>query len=191
MCIFLMVRGYYIYKDIWQWQKATWLMWSDATLSIATCCSSVNLQYCPVGFHVRVHFVYFNASHFSQPHYCDRAKGCRQESARVWKVIWRLEGAGRMPSLHHYFHVLGSPVWHCWNFELQIFAFFILYFEASYEMFKNLYHLRISHYTVTVCSGNGLHQLPTVMTRGGWHAHMTCVVHKSNSLRSISEVWCN
>jgi len=40
---------------------------------------------------VHMHFVYFNVSHFSQPHYCHGAKGCRQESARVWKVIWRLE----------------------------------------------------------------------------------------------------
>ena len=38
-----------------------------------------------------VHFAYFNVSQFSQPHCHCQAKGCRQESTGVWKVVRRLE----------------------------------------------------------------------------------------------------
>ena len=37
------------------------------------------------------YIAYFNASHFSQPRYHHRAKGCRQEFAGVWKVIQKPE----------------------------------------------------------------------------------------------------
>jgi len=62
----------------------------------------------PLASTCHTHFVYFNVSHFSQPDYCYRAKGCRQESIRVWKVIWGLE----VPAEHHcsIATVLGFPV---------------------------------------------------------------------------------
>ena len=40
-----------------------------------------------------------NTSNFSQPRYRHRVKGCRQESAGVWKVVQRLE----VPVEHHRF----------------------------------------------------------------------------------------
>jgi len=63
--IFLMVRGYYIYKDIWQWQIADLLPCSEAYLPVTTCCLSASLPYCPVGFHVLR--AYFITLHFPQP----------------------------------------------------------------------------------------------------------------------------
>ena len=79
--LFSMVRGYYIYKDIWlAWlpcsESYSWIIHSIyypwAYLSFATCCLRVNLPCCSVGFH----FAYCSVLYFSQPHYCRKAEGC-------------------------------------------------------------------------------------------------------------------
>ena len=71
-----------------------------------------------------------------------------------------------MPSLHC-FHVLGWPIQYLEIWNCKFFSF-IFVFWGFIWIYKNLHHSKISRYTVTVCSGNGLQQLPTVMTRGGW-----------------------
>ena len=80
VCIF------YIYKDIWQWQKAACL-----AVQWGVPANRYLLLGCELASTCCVHFAYFNVSHFSQPHCHCRAKGCRQESTGVWKVVWRLE----------------------------------------------------------------------------------------------------
>jgi len=78
----------------------------------------------------RAHFAYFNRSHFSQPRYRCRAKGCRQESAGVWKVFQRLEV---LVECHHFIaaSTLGSPVVEFSNRKI-LFS----YLEASYEIYE-------------------------------------------------------
>ena len=110
--------------------------------SLPATCSSVNLPCCPVGFHVS-RALCFKTSHFSQPRYRCRAKGCRQESAGVWKVFQRLEV---LVECHHFIaaSTLGLPVVEFLNRKI-LFS----YLEASYEIItQNLHHSKISHYVV-------------------------------------------
>ena len=82
-----------IYKDIWQWQKATWLRCSEAYLPTTACCSCVNLPYCLVGLHMSYTLCLLQRITLLKPRYRCRAKGCRPESTgvTVWKVVRRLE----------------------------------------------------------------------------------------------------
>ena len=89
---------------------AAWVSTCRIALSASTC---------------RVHFAYFNASHFSQPRYHHRAKGCRQESAGVC-------------------HVLGSPVqiWWCWYFEPKILHFYFVSRGFIYKKYMKICTIR-------------------------------------------------
>ena len=87
------------------------------------------------------HFAYFSRSHFSQPRYRCRAKGCRLESAGVWKDFQRLEV---LVECHHFIaaSTLGSPV-----VEISTVNF---YFHISrlHMKYTKLAPFEISHYMV-------------------------------------------
>ena len=90
------------------------------------------------------HFASFNASQFSQPRYCCRAKGCRPEFTGVWKVVWRLE----VPVECHRFITASTHLMLLKFQTVNFLQFLFSYLEASHEMYENLHHSKISRYTI-------------------------------------------
>lgn len=145
MITFFMVIWYYIY--IQGHLTMVWLLCSESYLPIATCCSSVNLPYCTVGFHMS----HTLCLHQHTSHSLVITAELRSAAGVCWDLEGRLKAlsAGRTP-LHRCFHMVGSPVPNLtlklWTTKFSQFLFSHL--VASYKIYKKLYHSKLSHYTV-------------------------------------------
>jgi len=116
-------------------------------------------------------------------------------SAGVWKVVRkrRLE----VPVEHHHFitvprinRIARSKL--TLNFRtIKIFAVFIWYVEASYEIYKNLHHSKFSRYTV--CSAS--HKTTRKLIALGFHKEKEVCQHSHFSdlvlVHTIHAICCN